>query len=127
MQQSAAQSAGPDRDSPHVYSPKPFEDDCGMAEIGLPPTIEILADDRKLNQRGGYRDSALLQLADPSDEGVAALRNLMHDQYDGHHENQAGQEGEQQGRQRMRAAAEHVGREADVEGPGGDGDQRRPS
>jgi len=64
----------------------------GVAEIGLPPMIEILAGDRQLAR--ARRETGIppsRSWRSHATRAVASLRNLMHRQYDGHNENEAGQ------------------------------------
>jgi hypothetical protein len=56
--------------------------------------IEVLACDRQLRNPDWHGYPVPPQLTDPPHERVAPLRNLMYGQYNGHEQNETGQERE---------------------------------
>ena len=90
MQQCASECAGPRRQIFDIHAAKPFHQHVGIAEVGAPPEIEVLTGDRQLGKPGRDRDPTLAQAIERADEGLAALRKLMHRHDDRYKQNETG-------------------------------------
>jgi hypothetical protein len=88
MQQCASECAGPRGQIFDIYAAKPFHQHVGIAEVGTPPEFDVLTSDRQLGKPGRDRDPTLAQAIERADEGLAALRKLMHRHNDRHKQNE---------------------------------------
>ena len=126
MQDIASQRACPGGDAVEVEAAQPVEDAGRVGEVGLPPFGEIFADNGRLEDPSRHRDAVLPQFGDPAPEGVAALRDVLHQQDDGHEKNNPDKQREGERRQQSGGAAGERGSEPDIGRPDRNGDDRGP-